>query len=225
MKYMYTIQRSRLAALTKEVNLRHTYFHNELFTFLNWSCVRSQCKEQQQPIDSDQKTLTDVFLNLLDSIYTFYLHNMQLIRCGSYFVYLTYEKWRHCTYMNLCLNFNNMWVYFVESPLFTFTSRLFNGDNIWLTYIIFVLLTEMPIYIVLPKKLLKNVNLLNFPWWHIASIFDYIRIQITMLTYNLMLLTCRKISNKTRSKNCRNYHLMTASDIHLASWNLYMSTC
>lgn len=143
MKYMYTIQRSRLAALTKEVNLRHTYFHNELFTFLNWSCVRSQCKEQQQPIDSDQKTLTDVFLNLLDSIYTFYLHNMQLIRCGSYFVYLTYEKWRPCTYMNLCLNFNNMWVYFVEFPLFTFTSRLFNGDNIWLTYIIFVLLTEM----------------------------------------------------------------------------------
>lgn len=151
---------------------------------------------------------------------------MQLIRCGSYFVYLTYEKWRPCTYMNLCLNFNNMWVYFVEFPLFTFTSRLFSGDNIWqymtniwLTYIIFVLLTEM-----------LHVNLhcitqKTFPWWHIASIFDYIRIQITMLTYNLMLLTCRKISNKTRSKNCRNYHLMTASDIHLASWNLYMSTC
>lgn len=76
-------------------------------------------------------------------IYTFYLHNMQLIRFGSYFVYLTYEKWRPCTYMYLCLNFNNMWVYFIEFPLFTFTSRLFNGDNKWLTYIISVLLTEM----------------------------------------------------------------------------------
>lgn len=77
------------------------------------------------------------------SIYTFYLHNMQLIRFGSYFVYLTYEKWRPCTYMYLYLNFNNMWVYFIEFPLFTFTSRLFNGDNKWLTYIISVLLTEM----------------------------------------------------------------------------------
>lgn len=55
----------------KEVNLRHTYFHNELFTFLNWSCVRSQCKEQQ-PIDSDQKTLTNVFLNLL--VYTHFIY-------------------------------------------------------------------------------------------------------------------------------------------------------
>lgn len=48
----------------KEVNLRHTYFHDKLFIFLNWACVRSQCKEQQlhvcQPMDSDQKLLTEV---------------------------------------------------------------------------------------------------------------------------------------------------------------------
>lgn len=46
-------------------------------------------------------------------------------------------------YMYLYLNFNNMWVYFIEFFLFIFISWLFNGDNKWLIYIIFVLLIEM----------------------------------------------------------------------------------